>query len=289
MVICPKCQEQNPPDSKLCLNCGSDLLPGETIKERIGVLITGIVAGIVAVIIAYFLIQNPDFAESRELCLLTDPSAWIFAAIVCPIAAFLNTIRRTPEFRKYENRAKRHLQIFPEQAIDDYSKAIEIAPDKHKASLIKSRSELYRKMGKEEESIKDQLEYMEAEGAYEGSSSFVGMIGGDKDTYIEQTKKTERRQLIADGKIKGVAFCIQCQQAVELNEKLKCPLHPKAKLINSTFIMPNDLEATLESVEKTSSDELKKTKKRRLIVFIVIGVFLLMCVIIPLLTTMILE
>ena len=289
VIICPKCQTQNSSGDKICQKCGRDLLPGETIKERFGTLIIGIIACIIAGLIAFFLIQNPDFADSNEVCLLTNPSAWMFASAFSLITAFVSAVRKTPEFRKYENRAKRHLEQFPDQSVNDYSKAIELAPDKEKAPLVKSRSELYKKLGKEEESIKDQLEYMATEGAYDDAASFVTMLGGDKDTYVDQTITSERKRLIADGKIKGVAFCDKCQRAVELDEKLKCPLHPKVKLINSTFIMPDELDETLESVEKSSSEQLKRTKRRRLIVFIIVGVVILMCVVIPLITSLLLE
>ena len=289
MIICQKCQTQNPSGEKICINCGKNLLPGESVKERLGTLIIGIVACVVAGTIAYYLIQNPDITESSEICLFSDPAAWMFASVFGLISAIVTTIRKTPEYRKYENRAKRHIELFPEQSLLDYSQAIELAPDKHKGPLIKSRSDLYKDLGKEEESIKDQLAYMESEGAYESSSSFVTILGGDKDTYVDQTIKDERKKLIAEGKIKGVAYCIKCQQAVELNEKLKCPLHSKARLINSTFVLPRELEKTLERVGTSSAEELKKINRRRRIILIVIGVILMICVVFPLLTSLLLD
>lgn len=285
MIICSKCQEQNPSEEKICKSCGKNLLPGESIKDRLGTLVIGAIGCVVAGLIAYFLFQHPDITEASEICLLSDPAAWLFASAFGLITSLVTAIRKTPEFRKYENRAKRHLQSSPEQSVKDYSAAIELAPAKHKAALIKSRSDLYQKLGKEEESIKDKLAYLDSEGAYESSSSFVTALGGDKDAYVDQTIKTERKKLITEGKIKGVAYCIKCQQAVELNEKLKCPQHAKAGLINATFVLPRDLEKTMVSVETISAEQWKKTKRRRRIILIVIGVILMLCVVIPLLTT----
>ena len=289
MIICPKCQANNSSEDKICQSCGVNLLPGVTIKERLGTLIIGIVACVVAGVVAYFLFQNPEITESSEICLFSDPFAWLFASGFGLITAIVAAIRKTPDFRKYENRAKRHLDSFPEQSLTDYSHAIELAPDKHKAALIKSRADLNQALGREEESLKDQLAYMESEGAYESSSSFVTALGGDKDTYVDQTIKSERKKLISEGKIKGVAYCTKCQQAVELNEKLKCSLHPKSGLVNATFILPQELDKTSERVGTAAAEEVKKTKKRRRIILIVIGVILMLCVVIPLLTSILLE
>ena len=289
MIICSKCQADNPSEDKICQSCGAKLLPGESIKERLGTLIIGIVACLVAGLIAYFLIRNPEITESSEICLFSDPSAWMFASAFGLITAIVSAVRKTPEFRKYESRAKRHQELEPDQSLMDFSRAIELAPDKHKAALIKSRADLYQALGREEESLKDQLTYMEAEGAYESSSSFVTALGGDKDTYVDQTIKAERKKMISEGKIKGVAYCTKCQQAVELNEKLKCPLHPKAGLVNATYVLPQELDKTLESVGTAAAEEVKKLKKRRRIILIVIGVILMLCVVIPLLTSILLE
>ncbi len=283
MVICPKCQVSNPPDRTICQNCGSDLLPGETLKDRLATLIIGIIACVIGGLIAYFLIRNPEITESSEICLLSDPIAWAFASVFSLISAIVTTIRKTPEFQKYENRAKRHIDLYPEQAVSDYTKAIELAPAKQKAALIKARAELFMKIGREEESIKDKLEYMTAEGSYDDAASFVRLFGGDKDAYIDQTIKDERKRLISEGKIKGVAFCTKCQRAVELNENLKCPLHPRTKLLKATFVMPADVDQTLQNIDRSAGEEWKKTRKRRLIVWIVIAVLLVVCVLIPIL------
>ena len=281
MIICANCKTQNPPERKECLNCGVDLLPGENFKDRIGTFIIGLVVGVFGGFASYFLFTHPEFAESKEFCMLTNPVIWLMITFVSPISATVTALRKTPDFLKYKNRAARHEAEFPDQAIDDYSKAIDLAPAKEKAPLIKVRSDLYKKMGKEEEALKDQLAYISTEGAYESSASFARLLGADKDTFIDQAIQDDRKKLIGEGKIKGVGFCLAGSHTVELNDQLKCPLHPKGKIFNHTFVMPEELEKTLLSVETASAGVVTQTKKRRIILWIVLGLVLLFCILIP--------
>jgi len=278
MIICVKCKEPNPPELTKCLKCGTDLLPGENIGSRLGSLMVGFVAGAIGLGIGLFLAGHPEIVESSEICLLTNPAAWFFAAIASPITGIASALKKTPIYIRYENRAIRHQEGEPQQALDDFTKALELAPEKYRAKILKSRAALYAKLGQDEKATEDQLAYTYSGGAFEDTSSFVRLIGGDKDTYVSSAIKDERKRMLASGKIKALGFCKACGHAVELNEKLKCALHPKLKLQNITFVMPKDVEATISKVEAETIAIKKKNRKVLTIWLIILGVLLLVCV-----------
>lgn len=281
MIVCKKCQESNLPDQSICKKCGADLLPGETIGDRIINLVIGIAGGVIAALIATFLSSHPDIAESSEICLLTNPAAWYFAALAVPITAFVSAIRKTPLYTRYENRAIRHKTIDPDQALADYTSALENAPQKERAKLLKARAALYTQLGKEDQAVEDRLAYTYSEGAYEDESSFVRMFGADKDAFVSSSVKDERKRMLAEGKIKAVGFCKVCGKALELTEKLKCPDHPKAKPQDITYVVPRDVIKTIEEIEHKVNEERQKSGKKRVILFIILGLLLLLCIVIP--------
>jgi len=283
MITCKKCQESNPPDQTVCKKCAADLLPGETIGGRIGSLAAGIIGGIIAGFIAYFLITHPDITESSKICLLTNPTAWFFGAFAAPITGIVSAVRKTPLYIRYEKRAIRHKEIDPEQALADYSKALEIAPEKYRASLLKARADIYSKLGKEEQAVEDRLAYTYSEGAYEGESSFARMLGADRDTFVSASIKDERKRMLASGKIKAVGYCGTCDRVLELTETQKCPHHPKAKPQDITYIMPKDLETAIAKVEHERVEQHKKTGNKRMVIFVILGIIIVICIVIPVL------
>lgn len=99
-------------------------------------MVVGIVGALMAGGISYFLITHPEFAEMSEFCLLTSPTPWLFATFAVPISSIALALRKTLTFTKYENRAKRHIEKDAEQALADFSKALELAPEKERARLL---------------------------------------------------------------------------------------------------------------------------------------------------------
>ena len=49
MVHCHKCGTVNPPEREICLRCGTNLLPGEGISDRVGNLIAGVIAAAILI------------------------------------------------------------------------------------------------------------------------------------------------------------------------------------------------------------------------------------------------
>lgn len=287
MVYCAKCKKENKTESDVCEYCEASLLPGENIQDRIGNLAVGILGGIIAGGISYFLFTHPEISETSELCLLTSPAAWLFAAVAVPVSSVALALRRTPEFTKYENRAKRHKDLDPEQAVADFSKALEMAPEKEKARLLKERGALYEKLGREEDAVRDKLAYTSAEGAYADQSNLARMFGADKDAYASSAIKGERKQLLAQGKIKAVGFCKKCGHVVELNERLSCPLHKKPKPQQIQYVMPSEVDAGIAQVEKEMQAALPKKRRTKNIILVIALLVILLCVILPVVVSMI--
>lgn len=281
MITCTKCQEENPPELTACQKCGHTLLPGESFTDRLVVFIGGILGMGISIGMTYLLGKNPEFAETSQCCLFTRPEIWLIGIVAFPIMGIVGLLRKTPEYSRYAKRANRHLEIDPEQALADFSKALMLAPEKEKANLLKQRSALYAKMGKEENALQDKLEYIGKDEAYKGTSSFAQVFGLDSETMVAGARKTEQEQLIMSGKVNAVGYCTKCQKAVVLNEKQKCPIHPKSKPYHASFVLPDKVESTMLEVEQKSVPELKKIKKNRTILIIILAVVLVACCVIP--------
>jgi len=282
MIFCAKCKHKNKAQSTFCEQCNADLLPGEGIQDRVGNMVVGVVGGLMTGGISYFLITHPEFVETSEICLLTNPIPWLFATFAVPISSIALALRKTPTFTKYENRAKRHVELDAEQALEDFSKALELAPKKEHARLLQQRSTLYTKLGREEDAIRDKLTYTSTEGAYAEQSGWARMIGADKDAYVSTAIQQERKQLLAQGKIKAVGFCKKCGQIVELNEKLSCPQHKKPKPQYIKFAMPSELDSAKAQIEKEIQADLPKKRRVKTTIIVFVLVFIVLCMILPL-------
>jgi len=139
MIVCPKCKAENSPAGEHCVKCGSSLLPKRTIAERIVALIIGLIclAGI--------------------LYLTTRMAAgfWIGLFILGGITAgaFAFALGRETIADRYEERADKYKDSDPEQAIADYTKAIEL--NAKSLGPVNKRARLYRKLGRREEALRD--------------------------------------------------------------------------------------------------------------------------------------
>jgi hypothetical protein len=167
----------------------------------------------------------------------------------------------------------------PEQAISDFSQALELAPEKEKAGLLKERAVLYEKLGMEEEATRDELDYTSAEGAYGGGRGAARFFGADDDAYAAGRGEDDRKAMVAAGRVKALGYCSKCGSVVELNPKLRCPDHksPKPKAVR--FVLPDEVEAAIPEVLNEYTKESRRTRSIAIIAALVLGVPLICCLI----------
>lgn len=282
MITCVKCKEQNPANLENCQNCGHTLLPGETFGDRITIFIAGLIGMGISIGMLFLLEKYPDLTDLSQCLIFARPEVWFIGIVGFPITGLIGALRKTPMYKKYENRAQRHQEIDPEQALVDLSEALQLAPEKEKAGLLKQRSALFNKLGREKEALQDQLEYIQDDEAHKGTSSFAQTFGLDGDTMVSDAKKSKQKQLVDSGKVTAIGYCVKCAKAVVLNEKNRCPEHPKAKPYNTTYILSDDVEQMLIELTEKSMPEVAKTKKKKTIFLIILSALLVICCIIPL-------
>ena len=143
MIVCPKCKAENSPAGENCVKCGHSLLPKRTVGERIVGLIIGIICLLIILVLSTRMIAG----------------FWIGIFILGGItaAAFFFALGPQSLAEKYEDRANKYKESDPEQAIADYTKALDLGKTSGKVSakIFFERGKLYRKMGRREEALAD--------------------------------------------------------------------------------------------------------------------------------------
>jgi tetratricopeptide (TPR) repeat protein len=275
MVICPKCQAQNPADRVTCSQCRAKLLPGRSILERIGYLIGGVVLAAVFVGLAWFFTQM-EMAEALPPC-CAPPLTVGLLALSCLVGGLRMAFSRTPEYEKYVNRAQRHVEAAPEQALADFTKALELAPEKEQAGILKQRGELYKKLERKEEAVADLSEYVASPYAHRGAKLVSKIVGVDMEESAsaltdQPVVEGLRRELVQEGALKAVGYCRRCKDAVELDKDRRCS-RCGGQVKEPRFVKPEASDAELAKLRK----EAAARRTRRLIWLTIGGVALLVC------------
>ncbi len=275
MVICPKCQAQNPPDRVTCSQCGANLLPGRGILERIGVLIAGVVGAAIFIGLAWLFAQM-EIAEALPPC-CASPLAVGLLTLSCLVGGLVWAFGRTPEYEKYVKRAQRHAEAAPEQALADFTKALELAPEKEQADILKQRGELYSKLGRKEKALADLSTYAASPHAHKGAKLISKIVGVDMEesaSALTEQPMIEgiRRELVQEGALKAVGYCRRCKDAVELDENRRCS-RCGGRVKEVRFVKPQESDAELTNLRK----EAAARRRRRLIWLTVGGVALFAC------------
>jgi hypothetical protein len=276
MVHCPKCQAENSSAENRCSQCGAGLLPGKGIPERLKSAGGGLAAGLFGAALIYVFSQ---MEEPPPCCL--SPEKLALGVVILPIMGIVDAVRKPPLHERYVMRARRHVDMDPEQAVADFGRALELAPEKTRAALLKERAALYEKLGMEEESVRDQLAYTLTPGAHEEDfgTSVVKMLGGDAGVYAAGASKDERKRLVSEGKIKALGYCPTCQEVVELDGDLRCPVAPKhAKPRAVRFVMPDQVEGARQEVRREFEQSRRTRRTYLVVVGAVIGVLILLCI-----------
>ena len=281
MISCKR-QAENAPTEDVCSQCGASLLPGRSVGSRLGSVGGGIAAGILSAALVYFFSQ---MEEPPPCCL--SPEKLALGVIALPIIGIVDALRKTPLHERYAMRARRHVDLDPEQAVADFGQALELAPEKARAALLKERAALYEKLGLEAESVRDRLAYTSATGAHEDDfgAGVVRLVGGDAGVYAAGTAKDERKRLVRSGKVRALGYCPTCQAVVELDGDLRCSVasrHAKPKAVR--FVMPDEVDRAREEILR-EFERGRRTRRTYLIVGgSVAGLLILLCIVCGLLS-----
>lgn len=276
MISCGKCQAENPPTEDVCSQCRASLLPGRSIGSRLGSVGGGIAAGIISAALVYFFSQ---MEEPPPCCL--SPEKLALGVIALPIIGIVDALRKTPLHERYAMRARRHVDLDAEQAMADFGQALELAPEKARAALLKERAALYEKLGLDEESVRDRLAYTSAPGAHEDGfgAGVVRLVGGDAGVYAAGVAKDERKRLVREGKVQALGYCPTCQAVVELDGDLRCPVvskHARPKAVR--FVMPDEVDGAREEILQEFEQGRRARRTYLVVGGIVVGLLILLCV-----------
>jgi len=152
MVYCVKCKTPNPPTEAVCKQCGADLLPGTSLGERLGMLGVMLALAVVGGVLAV-----AGFRSESLVCLGLGGLAAL-SGVALLVFGIAYAVGKTPVHERHLLRARRHLDLDPQQAIDDFTRALELTPqalDTVRRSILKERGALYQKLGRTAEAQAD--------------------------------------------------------------------------------------------------------------------------------------
>lgn len=187
-------------------------------------------------------------------------------------------LRRTPAFQRYVDRAKRHLLIDPQQALSDFNQALQLAPEKEKAGILKQRSKLLQTLGQVKDATRDKIAALQSEGAYSGVEGFAALTGIDKDVYVGGVKANEQRVLVKNQEAVGLGWCKKCKAAVELDMDMHCKLHPKSRITDIRLAVAEDVPAELVKMQEELTKRNRSNRVRQIIgIIVLIIIFVALC------------
>ena len=143
-IHCQKCKHENAPSAKKCSQCGTNLLPGAGMGQRLVVLGGSLITAVISIAIAFLVYKyKPEFGVKDLLLFggLIGFGVFVFGF------GILWSLRKTPLYERYETRAKRHVSLNPRQALADYGSAIDIAPQTQAFDYLLGRAKLYQDLG----------------------------------------------------------------------------------------------------------------------------------------------
>lgn len=268
-IHCPRCKTANDPVRERCKKCGARLLPGDNLLTRLGILTTSLLAGGAMAGLTYTSLKYPD--QIPSVC--PGPPYFLGAAIFFPVVGLIWSLRRTPQYTRYANRATRHLPLNPWQALDDYSQALDLAPENERPTLLKQRGALFEKLGMHRDAERDALTVITEPGAFKGEALFFKMLGADSDVYSKSRASSLRTNLVKSGKATAVGYCSQCKDVVVLDLSEHCTRHSKRKGRYIRLTLPDEIERGMQAVRREMDEESRGNRKKnsvRLMAFVVV-------------------
>ena len=179
-------------------------------------------------------------------------------------------LQRTPLYEKYVDRAKRHLSVDPDQAVADFTQALNLAPEKQKGAILKERSKLLATLGRDMDAARDKIAAMDSEDAFAGTAGLATMIGADKDIMVSDAKSREQQEMVKSHVAVGLGWCKKCKAVVELDDAMRCKIHPTAKISDVHVAVPEDVPAELARRQAEITSRNKSLRLKRIILLITI-------------------
>jgi hypothetical protein len=230
MIHCHKCKTQNLPTQVTCSNCGADLLPGKGIGSRLGTIIAGIIVVLIPAIPVYFIFR----VETPHPIL-----KWIgYYLIVSAVGAFgyftYMATRKTTIHERYAIRARRHIKLDTEQALADFAKSLELAPQTERPPILKERAAIYGDLGMKHELESDWDEIINLVPANERIQSLreraivfekleiIQTFNSAREEILTKMKLDDRTQITC--KLSGVPIripyiCVYCGCPIEMKSE----------------------------------------------------------------------
>jgi len=257
MIHCAKCKAENPPSVDRCQRCNAMLLPSEGAGTRLSNFVMFmIIAAVFGYLLYRWYIAAPGSAPNVEfLDWLINPITLGLVTFLALITGLTMLLRRTPEYVKYSERAKRHEGLNPWQALNDLERAMDSAPDKEQGGLLKRRGKIYEKVGMQVEAARDFLTLATAVDRFKGEADAAKLLAGaDSDVYARGRRSAEISAILKAGTAIAVGYCKKCGRVVVLDIEQHCPLHPKVKGHEIEYVIPADeLAGKLKVMQKVES------------------------------------
>jgi hypothetical protein len=268
-VTCHKCKTINPEDQVRCRSCNADLLPGESIAQHIVYFVAGLALSGVAVFLLYNVLEGNiriDFFCFQPLFLL-------FLTVAGIIGGFAKMVTPTRKYERYANRADRHKDINPLQALADITNAIDLAPKGERPKLIKKRQEINTSLGAQREVLRDKLDLTLDPETYKTGASLAGLLlNADADAYAGSMATTERQALLNSGQVKAFGYCKRCHAPVELDARLKCPRHAGVKAVH--YALAGEESDGMSKVMREVEQSQAWPRRRRNLAIVILAVAL---------------
>ena len=275
-MLCPKCQARNDPTLARCSACAADLLPGRSRGDRLGTLVAGIVLAAAIMALAVFMASR-----RAEVPLCASPLSLGAFALVLFFGALRYGLGRTLPYEKYLNRAERHLESAPEQALTDFTTALELAPDRIKTRILKQRGELLSRLGRTEQALADLSAHAAAPEEGGAATLLSGVSEIDIKPSTDQATLDEinrlEKQLVESGARQWIGYCQACRAAVNVDVNRRCA-RCGAPLAKTQLVRPEESEGALAKLDH----EQARRRRKRLLTTGVAVVALLLCVVLPL-------
>ena len=140
-IHCQKCKHENAPDAKKCSQCGTNLLPGAGMGQRLGVFGCTTILAILSLAIAYGVYASKANIGGKGVIYLGG--LVLFGVFVFGFG-IIWSLRKTPLYERYAARANRHVSLNPMQAVADYGSALNGAPQTQAFEILLARAKLYQ-------------------------------------------------------------------------------------------------------------------------------------------------